>query len=484
MASSLPTNRAPFTLADVVTATGGRLVVEGAEDAVGVSTDTRSIEPKNVFVALIGGRFDGHDHVAVAVERGASIVVVEREVRPPKPGVSVVLVNHTMRALGALARAHRRRWGRSRRAMAPKVIGITGSAGKTTTRAAVASVLTALGRTVHASQENLNNQIGVPLTVLGLESRHDVAVVEIGTNQRGEIAYGSGVSEPDVGVLTLISEAHGEGLGSVWDIAKEKGDLLLALPLSGVAIANGDDPRAAAELLRSPASRWIRYGTNDADVRLVRRTPRGLRGSDVEIAWTRDTGEEVRLEAEIPLLGNAGAYASLAATSVTLAINPTTQPADLARALVVAEKTEPGRLAPSERADGTVVIDDAYNANPASMTASIAAASEIAQRRAAAASCSFSGRCASSGARAEALHRDVAQAIAGSGAAVVIGVGGHARAFTTGLPQGVATSFADDRASARMALDRDARPGDIVLVKGSNSIGLSELAQSFARSGS
>ena len=470
-----------FSLAEILTATGGRLLFEKGDRATSVSTDSRAIEAGSVFFALRGERFDGHDHIDAAIGRGASVVVVEKEAGAPKGSASVVLVSDTTRALGALGRAHRRRWAHTRSGEPRLVIAITGSAGKTTTRAAIASAMRALGRNVHASSGNLNNQIGVPVTLFGLEAAHDMAVVEIGTNQRGEIAYGAGIAEPDVGVLTLVSEAHAEGLGTVWDIAKEKGDLLLALPRSGAAIVNADDARASAELLRSPALHWIRYGTREGvDVRLVSRTPRGLRGSDVAIAYSDAQGNEARLEAEVPLLGSAGGYAALAVVSAALATVSGVTPERLARALVSLGDMEPGRLSPIELADGTIVIDDAYNANPVSMKASIAAASEIAKaldRRLVL----VLGEMRELGPHAAQLHREVAPAIAASGAACVIAVSGHAKELVTSLPQGVASAIAEDAARAATALEAKAKPKDVILVKGSNSIGLSKVASAFAK---
>lgn len=472
MATPIPTNNAKFTLAEVLASTLGNLSKEGATAAVGVSTDSRAVGQNNVFVALEGQRVDGHDHVAAAVERGAKIIVARREIAVPK-GVSLVLVTDTTRALGALARAHRRRW--SRGSGLRTVVAITGSAGKTTTRGAVASLLTNLGRSVHASKGNLNNQVGVPMSIFGLDSSHEIAVLEIGTNQRGEIAYNAGIAEPDVGVLTMVSEAHGEGIGSVWDIAKEKGDLLQALPASGAAIVNADDPRAAAQLLRSEAKTWARYGVAEgADVRLASRSARGVAGTDVVLEVPAHP--ETRIEVTVPLLGVAGAYAALAAVTVALAMEDI-PPDRLARALVGLTQPEAGRLSARERADGTVVLDDAYNANPASMKASIAAASEIArslERRL----ILVLGEMRELGPHAEAMHRDVAAAIDASGAASLVGVMGAAKAFVdaSALSDRVfAATLEQGEAAARERI----RPGDVVLFKASNSIGLSRLAAAF-----
>ncbi len=469
MATPLPKNKAVFTVADLLAATGGRLVRAAADlDApcVGVSTDTRAIDAGNVFVALVGERFDGHDHVRAAVDRGARVVLVSRDVSSALEGApdhAVIQVEATTSALGALGRFHRRRWAYGGGGRGRRVVAITGSAGKTTTRHATASVLASLGKSVHSSAGNLNNAIGVPMTLLGLDETHDVAVVEIGTNHRGEIAHGASVAEPDVAVLTLVAEAHTEGIGTVWDVATEKGDLFVALRRWGVAIANGDDPRARAQLSRSPAKSYVSYGArDDADVRLLERAAEGARGTRLRVACG-----DAKIEALVPLLGKAGAYASLAAIAVARALSPEATADALARALASIPPTEAGRLAPLELVDGTILLDDAYNANPASMIASIEAASEIAralERRLVL----VLGEMYELGAASAALHERVGEVARATGAPI-IAVSGQAEAFVRGAAH---ASFARDVVAAEAALAAVLEPGDVVLVKASNSVGL------------
>jgi UDP-N-acetylmuramoyl-tripeptide--D-alanyl-D-alanine ligase len=198
-----------------------------------------------------------------------------------------VRVDDTRVALGALSRAHRVRWGEGALAGGTAnqrriVVAITGSAGKTTTKAVLARVLDALAPgTVHATAGNLNNDIGVPMTLFGLTEAHRYAVVEVGTNARGEIANLARMSVPDAGVLTLVAAAHTEGLGSIEDVAAEKGALLAALPPGGLAVANADDARAVAELRRSPAKTALTFGFSEkADYRVEIARARGARGTD------------------------------------------------------------------------------------------------------------------------------------------------------------------------------------------------------------
>ncbi len=481
-------------MAEVLAATGGALVREGRGEArggtgpscVGVSTDTRAIHAGStegdgpVFVALSGERFDGHDHLESAARAGAGILVVARECNV-LPGPAVVRVDDTLVALGHLARAHRRRWARGGGAARPrKVVAVTGSAGKTTTRRAIAALLEAAGASVLATGHNFNNRVGVPLTLLGLSDAHDTAVIEIGTNQRGEIAAGAEIAEPDVGVLTLVAEAHGEGLGSAWAIAVEKGDLLAALPPSGVAIVNGDDARAAAQLLRSRAGTWLRYGEEPScDVALVARELHGVRGQrlSVRVLGRRPVIRPL-VEVDVAMLGKAGVSATLAALAAADAVLDAGAPSGevATRALGGAAAREPGRLSPIARADGAIVLDDAYNANPASMLASIETAREIA-RAEGRALVLILGEMYELGAQAEALHEQVGRAAAMARPRALLAVSGLASKYAESAKRyGVAFELLPDAAAATRAARALVAAGDLVLVKGSHGVGLGPLA--------
>lgn len=492
MAAPLPSNRAPFTVAEVLAATGGSLVREPRSDgkgsppaaAVGVSTDSRALAPGQAFVALVGARFDGHDHLEAAARAGATLVIVSRDVAVP-PGPAIVRVADTVRALGDLARAHRRRWARGRRGgLERKLVAITGSAGKTTTRRAAAAVLAAAGLRVHATSHNFNNQIGIPLTLLGLDDAHDVAVLEIGTNSRGEIAAGASIAEPDVAVLTLVAEAHSEGLGGAWDIMVEKGDLLAALPEAGIAIVNGDDHRASAQLLRSRARTWIRYGEDPScDVALVARDLRGAAGQHltVRVLGVRPVVRPL-VEVDVAILGRAGVGAALAAIAVADAVLPGgAPPGDVATvALGATSSREPGRMFPRPRADGGLVLDDAYNANPASMLASIEAARDLARSEGRGLVLVL-GEMYELGELAPALHDEVARAAALVHPRAIVAVKGLAARYHEAAKRyGVPSELVADADAALAAARRAARPGDVVLVKASNGVGLGRVADGLA----
>ena len=471
MATPIPRNRASFTVAEILAATGGRLVARGAESVGSISTDTRAIDPGACFVALRGEVHDGHAHLAAARERGAALAIVEREVEGPS-GLAIVRVEDTLVALGDLARAHRRRWCPPD--VRRPVIAITGSAGKTTTRIAVTAVMAASvddPEAVHASQGNLNNRVGLPMVLLGLEPKHVMAVVEMGMNRPGEIAELCRIAEPDLGIVTLIAAAHTEGMGSIEAVAEEKGALFRALPAHGIAIGNADDPLVRAQMDRSPARRRLLYGrAADADMRIVRREPIGMHASRVQVQGVEFT---------TTLLGEAGALACAAALTVERALGG----GGCQRALEHVEAgAGAGRLMPRVLPGDVAVIDDTYNANPASMCASIRAAAEIARatgRRL----LLVLGEMRELGTLSASGHDEVGQAAAASGAAQVFAVGSGdaprmaARAVEGGAQASHAERVEDVAALVRLAV----RPGDLVLVKGSRSVGAERVVAELAK---
>jgi len=466
MASGLPENQARFTLGEVLQATGGTVAPRVDANLVlgGVHTDSRAVLTGKLFVALSGERFDGHAFARDAVAKGAAAVVAERDVGDV--GAPVVRVASTLGALGALAGAHRRRF-------ATRVVGIAGSAGKTTTRSAVGALLElAAPGAVHQTQGNLNNAIGVPLVLLGLEARHRFAVIEIGTNVTGEVAMLTALAAPDAGVLTLVGVEHSEGLGDLDAIEREEGALFSGIRAGGAAVGNADDPRVARQLEKAPAARRVRYGFGaGADVRCVSRAAAGVGRQRVSI---RGSGAE--LELELGLLGEAGAYAALAAVSVAAALDVSLPDAQrISQALSGAG--EPGRLEAHELADGTVVLDDAYNANPASALASLRTAGEVARDRGARLVLVF-GEMRELGSLSAREHTRLGEAIATSGAAELIAVGGDARLYVAAAQSaGVSSVFTPDADAALVAARAQVRPGDVVLVKASRGVRAERVVQ-------
>jgi UDP-N-acetylmuramoyl-tripeptide--D-alanyl-D-alanine ligase len=485
MATPLPPNHARFTLEEILSATGGTVLHAGQGASVeGVSTDSRQLAPGNAFVALRGERFDGHSLVAQAAAAGAVLLVVSRGLADLHPslgggGATVVRVDDTLLALGALGRSHRVRWGK-------QVIGITGSAGKTTTRQAIAALLEGAGERVHASEGNLNNAVGVPVVLLGLRAEHNVAVVEIGTSSRGEIAYGASLARPDVSVLTLVAPAHSEGIGTVDDIAVEKGALAEAVSRGGLLVVNGDDPRCVAQSKRGDGARVVRHGVSDGlEVQIVERVSSGVEGQAIRLRLAGVAAEAVgepqgrEISFSTPLLGVAGAYACAAAVGIAAGSGRRSAfaPGVLTQGFAALAAVRSGRLAPVRLRGGAILIDDSYNANPASMRASAAAAAEIAgaeSRRLVL----VLGEMRELGPGSDAEHAGVGRDVGRGPAAafVVVGVGARPMAVALGESGRDVRHVADATEAAR-ALGGLLREGDVILLKGSRGVGLDAVAR-------
>jgi UDP-N-acetylmuramoyl-tripeptide--D-alanyl-D-alanine ligase len=477
VATVLPINGAVFSIAELllvlrgVTVASGPLdASRGAEVTVGVCTDSRRLAPGQLFVALNGEKFDGHEHVAAAAASGAQVVVVEKEVSAP-PGCLVLRVPNTLTALAQLARLHRERWSRNQPSR--QLIGITGSAGKTTTRHAVGHLLRALGHNTHTSLGNLNNAIGAPMSLLGLEPGHELGVIEMGMNSPGEIAHLAATARPTIGLVTLVAHAHTEGVGDVWGVLREKSSLLAALGPEGVAIVNGDDPLTRACLAVSPARRSLVYGVaSDAAVRLVERKVLSLELNQLVMQVDRRV-----LRANVQLLGHAGALACLAAVATALAVDRDVSAEQLETALQAIPPNEAGRLDVSALPDGTVLINDAYNANPASMISSINVARELADALGRPLVLAL-GTMFELGCESDALHHAVGVAAHSAKPKAALIVGAGARALFEGCALGLeATNYVAEPLEAEASFLEMVAPGDVVLVKASNSLGLGRLAQ-------
>jgi len=468
MATPIPANRAPFTAAEVAALTGGSLRTGVATQVRGVATDTRAAVEGQLFVALVGERFDGHAFVAEAVRRGAPGVVVSRPVPVPDRAF-VVQVPDTLAALGALAHAHRVRWG-------GRVVAVGGSAGKTTTRAVISALLeAAIGDQVAYQRGNLNNLVGVPMVLLAAAAPARVAVVEVGTNAIGEIERLARIAAADVAVLTLIDLEHTAGLGGIEAIEREEAAIYAGLGPAGVAVGNVDDGRVRRQLAACGAGRRVGYGTSEeASYRVLGRQPVGARAARLRLQ--RPTGDP--LEVETALLGLPGALAvagGLAAAEAALG-RPLTA-AEGAAGLAGAAAREPGRLVPLELGDGTLVLDDTYNANPGSVTSSIGVARELARDRGARLVLVL-GEMRELGALSVPEHRRLGAALHEVAPALVVGVvGAAAELVRAAAAAGVAAEFAADVGAASALLREGVRAGDVVLVKGSRGVGAERLVE-------
>ena len=339
---------------------GGRVVSGNPEARIGrVCTDTRSIEPGDCFIALSGENRDGHCFAEDAVKKGAVGVIASREIGlPPGSTAALIMVADTLFALGELARTRRLRFN-------IPVIAVSGSNGKTSTKEMAAAIL-ARSRKVLKNTGNFNNLIGLPLTLLGLEAEHGAAVVEMGINVAGEMERLARIGAPTTAVITNIHSAHLEGLGSMERILEEKGKLWEALSPEGVAVVNLDDPMLSrfAEGIRA---RKITFSSRNeaADVSICSRVE-VFEGKTV----FRMNAFGVEIPVSLPVMGVHYARNSLAATAAALSAGARAGDveAGLSEAAPVAQRMRCVKLF-----DGSVLVDDTYNANPASMLAALEA---------------------------------------------------------------------------------------------------------------
>jgi len=448
-----------WTLPQVLAATGGDLVRWGAGPYRGFSTDSRRTSEAEAFIALSGARFDGHEFVGQALERGAKAVIVSND-RPPSAGtVAWIRVGDGLRALGDLAAAWRRQH-------AVRVVGVTGSNGKTTTKEMIAAVLAARGAKVAKSAGTENNLVGVPQTLLRLVGDEDFAVIEMGMNHPGEIWRLAEIARPDVGVITNVGPAHLEGLGSIDNVAAAKEEMALALGAAATLVVNGQDPRVAAIAERF-SGRKILAGV-DASVRCSSSTPtaEGQR-LDLEL-------DGQRLVVELAIRGAHNVQNALVAAAVgrVAGLDAAAIAEGLARF-----RPPPMRLEVVLLPSGARVLNDAYNANPASMEAALSAlASEPASRRIA-----VLGEMWELGPDAVRYHREVGAVAARAGVDRLIAVGAHAESMAAAaLEAGLDGSKVETHGTAAEAAARLAetlRAGDTVLVKGSRGARMEEIVE-------
>ena len=453
-----------FTLEDMLRATGGR-VIHGVpnpnERFSGGAFDSRIAERGSVFFALRDRR-DGHEFVADALAHGARAAVVERPVPELPDDALVVLVSDAQHALRRLAEA-------LRDAHPIPAVGITGNVGKTTTKEAASAALGARYRVLR-SAASFNNEIGVPMTFLGVEPSHQVAVIEIGFYVPGEIADLATLVRPRVGIITRIPEqpVHYSRTPSVEAIAAGKAELIEALPADGVALLNADDLRVRALASRTRA-RVVLFGESaDASLRATDVSASGLEGLRF-VAHDGDARADVRL----PLPGRHLVGAALAAIGAATALGVPLEEAAMALATMEA----PAHRMSIRTAADQVVIDDSYNASPAAVQAALDVLGSVSTRRVAVIGDMLELGALSADAH-EAAGRDAARKTD-----VLVGVGELARTMVSaakaaGLGE---TYVVADGPEALLLLRRILRPGDTVLVKGSHSLALDRLADALVR---
>jgi UDP-N-acetylmuramoyl-tripeptide--D-alanyl-D-alanine ligase len=472
MATKIPDNAAAFTLDEVASAVAGTLVSgEPSREVVGVIIDSRRVKAGSLFVAIRGGAHDAARFLPDVVSAGAAAVLVHPGTSVPA-GVAVIEVADTTRALGDLARHHRRRWGRT-------LVAITGSAGKTTTKELTALAFRSLGRRVLATTGNLNNQIGVPMTLFELTAEHDLAVLEEGTSARGEIARLGAISEPSIAMVLLAAAAHTEGIGDVDAVADEKASLFHALSPDGVQLVNADDARLLVRLRSDVAA--LRFGhAAGVDVRLASATV-GARGTRVEIACGAETHS-----AELPIFGEALALDAAGALSAVIAVEGV---AALGPALdsLRSFRAAPGRMALVETQRGPLIIDDTYNANPSSVISSLGTLVALAQARGGR-SVAVLGDMKELGQVSLAEHARIGEHAVRAGVSVLVGCGpemAHATSAAARLASGrlavhpTRVAHVVDPREAVRVVGSMIGPGDAVLVKGSRSMEMERVVEAL-----
>jgi UDP-N-acetylmuramoyl-tripeptide--D-alanyl-D-alanine ligase len=472
-----------LTIAEAAEAMGAAVSAPGdnrlAAKISGVATDSRAAGPGLIFFALKGERVDGHEYLAKAAAAGAVAAVVRDKARiPSSVSKSAVLLRtpDTTTALGQLAAMVRKR-------VAPVLAAVTGTSGKTTVKELLRSALVAAAgdpAKVLSTSGNLNNHVGLPLTLLSMGPETRLAVVEMGASAPGEIEYLTALAKPDVGVVTMAGAAHLEGFGSLAGVAKAKGELYLGLSRGAVAVVNSHDGPMVERGLRFPGNKLYfgladlpgpvsrgrrrRSGLAEPQVRAAILRTQGLAGQRLSLSGPGLGAEGLTVDLKLPGRHNALNAAAAAAAALAMGLEWEAIGRGLAEAGPVA-----GRLAPSKGVAGYRLIDDSYNANPDSMAAALEFLTSLTGTKAA-----ILGDMLELGEESEAAHRRIGSlasrldhlALVGPAARLI----GEA-ALSAGLPSGRA-GFFDDALKAAAWAAKAVQPGAAILIKGSRAMGL------------
>ncbi|NIM70837.1 MAG: UDP-N-acetylmuramoyl-tripeptide--D-alanyl-D-alanine ligase [Xanthomonadales bacterium] len=423
---------------------------DGSTRFCGVSTDSRTVAPGMLFAALPGERVDGHEFIGQAVEAGAVAVLAQRA--GPPIGVPQLVVDDVLAALGRLARAWRDRHQ-------PQVVAITGSNGKTTTKEMVASILGLSGE-VLATAGNYNNELGLPLTLFGLGAEHRYAVLEMGAAKAGDIAYLAGIAAPRVGLITNVGPAHLQGFGDEAGVARAKGELYTALPPDGVAVVNADEPWRDMWLDSVSAGSTLLFG--------------GGPHCDV---WAEPSSQGHRIhspagtfEVRLHLPGRHNLQNALAATAVACALEV---PREQIRAGLERTRPVPGRLNLDYARGGWTVIDDTYNANPASLYAALQVLAEVRGE-----SWLVLGDMKELGPESRKMHAEMGDAAQALGVKRLFAIGEVTPATVDAFGEG-GRHFSDHQALIEV-LCAELRPEVTCLVKGSRSMGMERVVHAIS----
>lgn len=443
---------AEFSIDDVCSATGGVLRQGEVCRFGGIATDTRKINPGDLFVALKGECFDGHDFINEAVKKGAAGVLASRKDCIVSSGqTALIIVDDTLKGLQQLARFYRQRFD-------IPVIAVTGSNGKTTTKDMIYSVLSSR-YDVLKTEANYNNEIGLPLTLLNLRSGHEAAVVEMGMRGKGQITELAAIALPTIGVVTNVSETHMELLGSIDNIAAAKAELVQSISRDGLVVLNADNAYVRA-MSEKTLARTVFFGmaSSACDIKAAHIRVEGA-GMVFSLSYRGKSAE-----ISVPALGNHNIYNALAAIAVGLELGLSIDEIKTGLAGFTATAM---RLAVIKTANYTI-INDAYNASPSSMTAAIDTLSQLAQGR----KIAVLGDMLELGHVAVDAHRRIGRKLADNSIDIVVTVGSLARHIVEAAREyGVGTAIAcQNHEEASGILQERLQPGDTVLLKGSRGM--------------
>jgi UDP-N-acetylmuramoyl-tripeptide--D-alanyl-D-alanine ligase len=444
-------------IAEFVSATGqydGEVLVQG------YSIDSRTVQTGELFFAVKGERLDGHDYVEQALSRGAVAAVMDRDHLAHASNPNRLLAVHdTLIALQTLATAVRKIWGKT-------AIGITGSMGKTTTKEALAHLLSIKYR-VHRTKGNFNNHFGLPLGLLTLEPEYDLAVVEMGMSHAGEIAALSRIALPNEAVVTNVAPVHLESFDSIAGIARAKYELIEALPHSGTAVLNADD-EYVSQFGRDFAGKVVTFGLTPGA---------GVRAENIEALAAQGTrfdliGREVRQSVQSPLLGKHNVYNVLAAAAVALQHGIT--PSEIAVTLPSLQAAD--KRGQVVQVGNIAVLYDCYNSSPKALMAAVDTLAAMPARR----RIVVAGEMLELGATSERLHQECGRYIAESNVDFLLGVRGLAKPMVeAAVEAGLKAEFVTTPEEAGSWLARETREGDLVLLKASRGVKLEKALETW-----
>jgi UDP-N-acetylmuramoyl-tripeptide--D-alanyl-D-alanine ligase len=446
-----------FRIAELISATGQ---FDSCAMAQGYSIDSRTVQPGELFFAVTGERLDGHDFVEQALSRGAIAAVVRKDqlARYFNPD-AMFAVDDTLVALQTLATAVRKMWGKT-------AIGITGSMGKTTTKEAMAHLL-AIRYRVHRTKGNFNNHFGLPLGLLTLEQEYDVAVVEMGMSHLGEIAALARIALPNQAVVTNVAPVHLESFDSIAGIARAKYELIEALPSGATAVLNDDDDYVS-QFGRDFKGKVVMFGLKpSADVRAENIEPLGTEGTRFDLV-----SHEIRQSVQSPLLGRHNVYNVLAAAAI--AIEHGITPSEIAAAMPSLQPAD--KRGQVVQLGNITVLYDCYNSSPKALMAAVDSLAEMPARR----RIVVAGEMLELGSTAEQLHRECGRYMAESKINFLLGVRGMAQSMVeSAVEAGLKAEFVATPDEAGEWLAREAREGDVVLLKASRGVKLEKALETW-----